>query len=229
MIKSIKLIFIDDQSVLQVGGRLRNKTCNVDIKQQYILPPYNKFTEAIIREYRRENMHSENQLTLSMVRKKIWIERDKSAVKRFSCLRCFRQKPKPLHQYMGDLPTDRVELVYPFYNTDVDFCEPVYLKPAIRSTIRVKSYIWVFVCQATKAIHLQLVGFLTSVAFIGALQRVVPRRRKSAKPISDNATNFVGANNDLKEFHELFNSQLFLRKLPDFTEEKAIPSMCAIV
>ncbi|XP_062704329.1 uncharacterized protein LOC109403153 [Aedes albopictus] len=214
--------FIDDQGVLRVGGRLRNKTCNFDMKHQYILPPYHKFTEAIIREYHRENMHSGNQLTLSMIREKFWIERGKSAVKRFSCLRCFRQKPKPLQQYMGELPTDRVELVYPFYNTGVDFCGPVYLKPAIRSTTRVKSYICVFVCQATKAIHLELVGSLTSVAFIGALQRFVSRRGKCAKLISDNATNFVGANNDLKELHELFNSQPFLRKLQDFTEEKAI-------
>ncbi|XP_062537904.1 uncharacterized protein LOC134206232 [Armigeres subalbatus] len=214
--------FVDDQGVLRVGGRLRNKSCNFDMKHQYILPPYHKLTETVIREYHRENMHSGNQLTLSMIRETFWIERGKSAVKRFNCLRCYRHKPKQLQQYMGDLPADRVELIYPFYNTGVDFCGPVYLKPTIRSTTRLKSYICVFVCQATKAIHLELVGSLTSVAFIAALQRFVSRRGKCAKLISDNAINFVGANNNLKELHELFNSQPFLKNLNDFIEEKTI-------
>lgn len=123
---------------------------------------------------------------------------------------------------MGELPTDRVERVYPFYNTGVDFCGTLYLKATIRSTTRAKFYIFVFVCQATKAIQLELIGSLTSVAFIGALQRFVSRWGKCAKLISDNATNFVGANNELQQLHELFNSQPFLKNLKDLTENNAI-------
>lgn len=127
--------FMDEHGILSVGGRLRNKDCQFDMKHQYIIPPYHKFTEAIVREYHRENLHSGNQLTLAMIRETFWIERGKSAVKRFSCLRCFRYNPTPTQQSpIYDLPQERVELVYPFYHTGVDFCGPVYLKPAIRST-----------------------------------------------------------------------------------------------
>ncbi|XP_055542828.1 uncharacterized protein LOC129728416 [Wyeomyia smithii] len=194
----------DANGVLRVGGRLRNKTCPFDMKHQYILPPYHKFSEAIIREYHRENLHSGNQLTLAATRETFWIVCGKSAVKRFSCLRCFRYKPKLLQQYMGDLPTERVELVYPFYNTGVDFCGPVYLKPAIRLTSRVKAYICVPSNQGDTS------------------GRFVSRRGKCAKLFSDNATNFVGGNHDLRELYDQFRAQPFLPKLASFSEDKAI-------
>uniref|UniRef100_A0A1I8N0I0 Integrase catalytic domain-containing protein n=1 Tax=Musca domestica TaxID=7370 RepID=A0A1I8N0I0_MUSDO len=55
---------------------------------------------------------------------------------------------------------------------------------------------------ATKAVHLEVVTDLTTEAFIGALKRFVSRRGKCQILYSDNATNFVGAKNQLDEFNE---------------------------
>lgn len=56
-----------------------------------------------------------------------------------------------------------------------------------------KSYIAVFVCLSTKAIHLELVNDLTTEIFIAALRRFMVRRGHVSHMYSDNATNFIGA------------------------------------
>ena len=61
----------------------------------------------------------------------------------------------------------------------------------------------IFICFATKAIHLELVSNLTTECFISALRCFVSRRGKPVYVYSNNGTNFVGANrelNDLAQF-----------------------------
>ncbi|XP_043496357.1 uncharacterized protein LOC122520328 [Polistes fuscatus] len=52
--------------------------------------------------------------------------------------------------------------------------------------------------SATKAVHLELVNDLTTEAFLAALRRFMARRGKCSDIYSDNATNFVGAANELE-------------------------------
>ncbi|GFT61475.1 integrase catalytic domain-containing protein [Trichonephila clavipes] len=53
------------------------------------------------------------------------------------------------------------------------------------------------------AVHLDIVTDLTSNEFIATLKRFIFRRGKCAKLYSDNATNFVGANIELKKMFNL--------------------------
>jgi hypothetical protein len=61
-----------------------------------------------------------------------------------------------------------------------------------------KGYFCVFVCFATKAIHLEYVLDLTTEAFIGTLKRFVSRRGMPTDIYSDCGSNFVGADKELK-------------------------------
>jgi hypothetical protein len=54
--------------------------------------------------------------------------------------------------------------------------------------------------MATKAIHLELVSNLTAEAFIAVLKCFIARRGLIDHLYSDNGSNFVGANRELKEF-----------------------------
>ncbi|XP_037930101.1 uncharacterized protein LOC119664746 [Teleopsis dalmanni] len=108
---------------------------------------------------------------------------------------------------MGNLSKERVTECLPFNVTGVDFAGPIptYLK--IRGKRPYKSYIAVFVCFASKAVHLEAVTELSADAFISALKRFVGRRGVPMKIFCDNATNFVGADNKLREFRNFFNKQ----------------------
>nr|XP_033204607.1 uncharacterized protein LOC117165281 [Bombus vancouverensis nearcticus] len=57
-----------------------------------------------------------------------------------------------------------------------------------------------------KAVHIELVSDLTSEAFIAALRRFIARRGFCVTIYSDNSTNFVGANNELRELRNLLQS-----------------------
>jgi hypothetical protein len=53
----------------------------------------------------------------------------------------------------------------------------------------VKAYVALFVCLATKAIHLELVGDYTAESFKNCLKRMMARRGIVANLYSDNGTN----------------------------------------
>ncbi|GFY25373.1 DUF5641 domain-containing protein [Trichonephila clavipes] len=75
-------------------------------------------------------------------------------------------------QRMGDLSKDRVTLERPFYCWGIDYVGPVsVLKYRGRGAKTTKGYIVIFVCFATKALHLELVSDYTSETFIAALKR----------------------------------------------------------
>ena len=60
-------------------------------------------------------------------------------------------------------------------------------------------YVSIFICFATKAVHLELVSDLTTEAFLASLSRFFSRRRRSRTIHSDNGRNFVGANREIIE------------------------------
>ncbi|GFU86988.1 integrase catalytic domain-containing protein [Trichonephila clavipes] len=60
--------------------------------------------------------------------------------------------------------------------------------------------------MVTKAYHLEIVTDLSSEAFIAALKRFFSRRGKSERILSDNATNFVGTQLELKRLREIMSN-----------------------
>ncbi|XP_062713922.1 uncharacterized protein LOC134290745 [Aedes albopictus] len=66
-----------------------------------------------------------------------------------------------------------------------------------------KAYVAVFVCFATRAVHIELVSDLTTAAFLAALRRVVARRGRIAELHSDNATTFKGASHALNRVYQM--------------------------
>jgi len=85
-----------------------------------------------------------------------------------------------------------------------------------------KGYICVFICFATKAAHLELVGDLSTNSFVASLRRFWSRRGLSKSIYSDNGTNFVGANRQLQELRDLFLSDQHNQQLQEVTNELGV-------
>ena len=105
---------------------------------------------------------------------------------------------------MGDLPSSRIEAPERAFScVGLDFAGPLTFKSGNDS---VKGYVAVFVCSASKAVHLEAVSSLTSDAMVAALRRFIARRGIPSQIVSDNATNFVGARRDLNKLEKVVRS-----------------------
>ena len=111
---------------------------------------------------------------------------------------------------MGDLPPSRVQQNPVFSHVGVDFFGPVLLKKKEnKNRVIIKGYGCIFVCMATKAVHIEIVSDLSTEYFLAAFRRFIGRRGIPSHVYSDNGSNFVGANNQLRELFVLCNADSF--------------------
>lgn len=143
-------------------------------------------------------------------------------------MKCFKTNPTACSQIMGMLPRERVNPQPPFYNVGVDYAGPLYIKDRYGRGAKVtKCYICLFICLATKAVHLELVTALTTDAFLATFRRFVSRRGKPESVFSDNGKNFVGANNELQQLGVFLKNEsksIAQQSIQDQISWKFIPS-----
>lgn len=195
--------FIDEQGVLRVGGRLSRSGLEFEHKHPALLPKDARLTYQIIESIHQDNCHPGINTMQYLLTQQFWIISPKRAIRHVlsKCLRCFRTRPTPLEPFMSDLPAARVNQVKPFSLVGVDYGGPFRIKfGSYRGAKLGKAYLCLFVCFATKALHLEAASDLSSEAFIAALRRFVGRRGRVEVIHSDCGTNFVGANNIFAEF-----------------------------
>lgn len=203
--------YLDKNGLLRVGGRISNARISKNMQHPIIIPHSGLLTDRLIDFGHQMTFHGGARLTLAWLRQEFWIIGGNRAVKKriHNCVTCRRRNPVKNIQIMGDLPESRSNPSRPFDHTGVDFTGYVIVKAnkgrGIKTT---KGYIAVFVCMATKAVHLELVSDLSSAAFLAALRRMAARRGAPTHIYSDNGTNFVRANKTLRE--EYINLQINL-------------------
>jgi hypothetical protein len=74
-------------------------------------------------------------------------------------------------QLMGNLPKSPVTPSPPFSHTGVDYTVPFGIIPFVERGQRTqKHYVAIFVCLATKAIHLESVEDYTTTGFLAAFR-----------------------------------------------------------
>lgn len=201
--------FLDSDCILRVGGRLKLSKLTYGQKHPILLPHNHAFTRLIISFEHEQSLHAGVHGTLSHVRQNFWPIAGKSMVRYHirKCLKCFKAKPPNHYQQMGELPSVRVDISRPFAACGVDYAGPFDLKDGkTRNKKIIKAYVCVFICMATKAVHIELISDLSSDGFLSLLKRFVSRRGICTDIYSDNATNFVGVNNELIEQEEIFNT-----------------------
>ncbi|XP_061708246.1 uncharacterized protein LOC133518600 [Cydia pomonella] len=194
--------YVDEHDLLRVGGRLSKADLPEDAKHPIIVPSKQHVARLIIADAHTKTLHGTILQTMTYVRSKYWVIGLKSSVRDFTrkCIVCIKNNALTRQQLMGQLPTSRVTQNRAFYHSGVDFAGPVYLRTSKgRGRTSAKGYICLFVCMCTKAIHLEAVTDLTAQAFIAAFRRFVARRGHCAQLWSDNGTNFIGADKELRD------------------------------
>ncbi|GFW27392.1 integrase catalytic domain-containing protein [Trichonephila clavipes] len=189
--------FIDEHGLVRVGGRLQNSQLPFNSKHPIILPSQHSISELLIKEQHIAHLHAGPTLLAHVLRQSHWIVGSRKLINKCirKCLKCNKFKTSTTTpQLMGNLPKHRVTLERPFFSCGIDYAGPVLIKcNKGRGTKSTKGYIALFVCLATKAVHIEAVGDLTTDSFIAALRRFSARRGAPRHIYSDNGTNFVGA------------------------------------
>lgn len=226
--KNSKLIsldpFIDNKGILRVGGRLKNSDLKYDRKHPILLPAKHCFVDLIINYYHVIFLHAGPQFVLNQIRDKFWIVNGRNEVRKIvrKCLICFRVKPVDINQLMGSLPKPRVVPSRPFYYCGVDYAGPYLLKDGkTRNRVKIKAYVCIFICLSTRAVHAELVTDLSTEGFLNAFKRFVSRRGLCGHVFSDNATNFVGSNNELLKLCQVVRDSVN-EKYPNYFSEHRI-------
>lgn len=181
-----------------------------------LVPPNSPIFYLLFQDAHDILLHGGPQLMLAHVRQRFWPINGRNIARKVSskCVRCFRLKPTIFQPIIGNLPKQRIEPSRPFSICGVDFAGPLMIKTSLRRNATLsKGYICVFICFVTKAVHIELVGDLTSASFINALKRFCDRRGKCTDIYSDNAKNFVGANRQLQELSNLIHTKEHQSKL----------------
>lgn len=194
-------------------------------KYPIVLPKSYPVTKLIIQNEHVKRMHAGVSATLYGVRESYWPIDGRNTTRHIirKCIKCFRAKPRESNYIMGNLPKNRVSFSRPFLNVGVDFCGPFYTKEfRLRNRTKIKTYVSVFVCFATKAVHLELVNDLSTKAFISCLKRFFSRRGVSKTIQSDNRTNFVGADNELKKLFKEIDSTIKNETVQNYLASKSI-------
>ncbi|XP_039434837.1 uncharacterized protein LOC120416979 [Culex pipiens pallens] len=201
--------------ILCVGGRLRHASISGTRKHPMIIDHKHPFAVIVMEYYHRSMFHVGQQALVSAVRGRFWPTNARNLARQVihRCVDCYRVKPKVHEQLMADLPPERVLPSTPFSKVGVDYCGPFHIVYPHRRAQPIKSFVAIFVCLVTKAVHLELVADLTTQAFLAALKRFTARRGKPSVIMCDNAKNFVGAQRELEDLRRLFNNQVSQEKI----------------
>ncbi|XP_029164752.1 uncharacterized protein LOC114935963 [Nylanderia fulva] len=192
--------YLDEDQIIRVGGRLSRAPIPAYVKHPIVLAPH-PLVQLLIQDIHKRYLHAGIQLTLATLRRRYWVIRARGAVRSVihRCVACTRERAAVPTQLMGNLPQCRVSPpARAFIHCGVDYAGPILVRAMSgRGVASRKAYIAIFVCMATRAVHLELVEGYATPAFLGAYSRFVARRGLPTAVYSDNGTTFVGADRDL--------------------------------
>ena len=195
--------------LIRVGGRFRrmDTSCSTDI-HPIVLDPCHAVTRLLIKDMDARLLHPGPDRVFAEIRRKYWVLRGRQAIKHHqrTCTECRKWRGQPVVPIMADLPPARLRIFKPpFFSTGVDCFGPYVIKVGRRSEKR-----WgvIFKCLTTRCVHLDLLNSIDADAFLLALRRFIARRGTPFEVLSDQGTNFRGAERELKEAFAAMEPQL---------------------
>ena len=210
--------FKDDKGIIRVGGRVSKAVVSYD-SQHPVLLPRKHWISLLITRQAHQFGHNGVAATAAKTRRKYWILKVNDLAKsvKFRCVFCREMTHKVESQLMSDLPQLRLApCTPPFHYTSCDYFGPYIVKFGRNKTI--KHYGVLFTCLNTRAVHLELAVDCSTLEFLQVLRRFFSIRGQPAMMMSDNGTQFVGAERELREMIIGWNKE----ELREFCAEKGM-------
>ena len=198
--------FIGPHGLIRSSGRLRRLVeIDFDTRHPIVLDARHTFVKLFLRHTHLKNHHQGIDYLRSKVQERYAILKLRSTLRsiKSNCVLCRKFRAATIQPIMADLPKKR--LAYqspPFTNTGVDYFGPFYV--TVRRTTEKR---WgFFTCLTTRAVHVEVVPSMDTSSCVMGVERFVSRRGTPAMIWSDNGTNFIGAEKELRECVEKWNT-----------------------
>ena len=114
-----------------------------------------------------------------------------------NCIRCRKGGAQTKAPVIADLPDEQLVTSTVFSNVGVEYFGPFTVKIGRRNE---KRWCCLVTCLTVRAVHIEIVPKLDTDSCLNAIMRLIARRGKLVKMISDNGSNFVGAEKELAEY-----------------------------
>ncbi|XP_054277733.1 uncharacterized protein LOC128996429 [Macrosteles quadrilineatus] len=188
-----------DQSLIRMSSRIHSSPeISEEQKHPIILDGKSHTAKLIVKMFHEKCFHQGIETVINMTRQQFWILNVRSVAKKVqrSCMRCSIDNAQPYPPQMAALPQLRTSKVqHPFFYTGVDYFGPIEVTVGRRHE---KRYGVLFTCLSTRAIHIETAHSLNTESCIMAIQRFISRRPVPSELYSDNGTNFVAADRELR-------------------------------
>ncbi|XP_059350981.1 uncharacterized protein LOC130687583 [Daphnia carinata] len=194
--------FLDEAGQMRIGGRILHAPIDYAAKHPILLPASQLLTKRIIWDYHVRNIHVKTERLLTDLRSRYWILSGRKVVKSVlnNCWPCKRTSAKPSPPLMASLPVHRLTPhLAAFTYTGIDYFGPLTVRVGGRGRRHEKRWISLFTCFTTRGVHLEVANGLSMEEFLLCFSRFVSLRGKPKVVYSDNGTNFVAAEQELRQ------------------------------
>ena len=212
--------FLDEDGIIKVGGRLGLAHLPSTTKHPTILDADHHLTDLIVAYIHRGAGHPGVERTLSEVRSSYWILKRRRAIRRviYKCIICRKARAQPCVPLMAVLPKERLKPhTHPFAYTGIDYFGPMTVVIGRR---REKRYGCLFTCLNTRAVHIEPTHTLNADSFLMAFRRFIALRGTPNTIFSDNGTNLVAGEKEIREGIANLNSQQVANEIVDHIGEQ---------
>ena len=197
-------LFLSTEGLIRCQTRLEEaEFLSYDARNPILLPAGDYITDLIIMHYHDKINHGSERCTVSVLRNRFWVVKARQQVRRVisKCTFCkrFSQKNYRVPEE-ANLPVERMSVAPAFTHVGKDFAGHLYLRyfdPDVGSN---KTYICLFTCASSRAVHLEVTQSVTVTSFLRAFKRFVARRGTPTTVFSDKGKTFRGASKEVKNF-----------------------------
>ncbi|XP_059058376.1 uncharacterized protein LOC131851829 [Achroia grisella] len=167
------------------------------MKNPPILDGAHPLAQMMIKREHELHHHAGREQTVNTLRQYVWMLRLRPTVKTVlrKCTTCAVRRRNPDVPVKGNLPKERLDAyARPFTRCGMDCFGPMWVTIGRR---REKRWGLLFTCMVTRAVHIELIAGLSTDSAIMAIRRMAARRGWPRTFMSDNGTNFRGADVEL--------------------------------
>ena len=196
--------FTDTSGLTRVGGRLAQSSLSFESKHPVIIPQKSPITRLIVSHYHAEVYHQGRVITLARIRYAgFFITGLRGLISSFihKCPTCIKLRRQPNNPKMSDLPASRLQEVAAFSYVGLDAFGPFHVtngRCTRRNSGSKKLWAVIFLCQCSRAVHVETIPSMDTTAFQNALRRFMAVRGTPIQIRSDNGSNFIAVRSQLE-------------------------------